>query len=65
MNGGAESRCFCCFEPNYGQTKNIGNDLAHTGTLGAASRNAQFLGFDPKSSEAVHSLSQSDYDSFD
>jgi len=64
LNRSAKGSAFNRLETDYRKTKNVGNDLAHVGTFGAASGNAQFFGFDPQTNQAVHPLGKSDHDSF-
>ncbi len=65
LNRSPKGTAFSNLESDNRETENVGNDLAHAGTLGAAPGNAQFFGFDPKTNQTVHPLGQSDHDSFD
>jgi len=65
LNRSTKGSAFDHLEPDHWETENVGDGLAHAGTFGAASGNAQFFGFDPKTNQSVHPLSKSDYDSFD
>ena len=63
LNRRTKSGAFNHLESDYWETENVGNDLAHAGTLGAAADSEQFFGLDPKTNKSVHSLGKSDRDS--